>query len=79
MKKKLTITFELDPIVYDGLCRLTEHESMSWLLEEMLSSYVYSHDSEAAKEGYRQMAADEEREAEAREWLDAFMGDPRDD
>ena len=79
MKKKLTITFELDPIVYDGLCRLTEHESMSWLLEEVVSSYVYSHDSEATREGYRQMAADEEREVEASEWMDAFMGDPRDD
>lgn len=45
MKKKLTITFELDPIVYDGLYRLTKHENMRWLLEEMVSSYVYSHDS----------------------------------
>ena len=77
MKKKLTITFELDPIVYDGLYRLTKHENMRWLLEEMVSSYVYSHDSEAAKEGYRQMEADKEREAEAKEWLDAYMGDPR--
>ena len=77
MKKKLTITFELDPIVYDGLHRLTEHENMKWLLEEMVSSYVYSHDSEAVKESYRQMAADEEHEAEATEWLDAYMGEPR--
>ena len=79
MKKKLTITFELDPIVYDGLCRLAQHENMSWLLEEMVSSYVYSHDSEAVGESYRQMEADEEREAEATEWLDTYMGAPRDD
>ena len=42
-----------------------------------MSSYVYSHDSEAVKESYRQMAADEEREVEAVEWLDAYVGDPR--
>ena len=29
MKKKLTVTFELDPIVYDGLCRLAQREKMS--------------------------------------------------
>ncbi len=79
MKKKLTVTFELDPIVYDGLRRLAEHENTSWLLEEMVSSYVYSHDSEAIKESYRRMDADEERESEATEWAEVYMGAPGDD
>ena len=78
MKKKLTITFELGLIVHDGLCRLAQQENMRWFLEEVVSSYVYSQDLEAVDEIYRQMAADEEREAEASEWLDAYMGHPRD-
>jgi hypothetical protein len=34
---------------------------------------------QAIAEGYREMAADEEREREAREWIEAVIGDVTDD
>ena len=73
MGKKLTIT--LDEQVYDGLCKSVRREDISGFIESLVRPHVMQVDLD---EGYRQMAADEEREAEAQEWMRADLGDPRD-
>ena len=73
MQKKLTIT--LDEQVYDSLCKSVRREDISGFIESLVRPHVMQVDLD---EGYRQMAADEEYEAEAQEWMRADMGDPRD-
>lgn len=74
MQKKLTIT--IDEEVYDGLCRAVGREQISEFIESLVRPHVIEVD---LKEGYRQMAADEEYEAEALEWIEALVGDVADD
>jgi predicted DNA-binding protein len=58
-------------------------ESTEQLIESVLSRYIAEMQpdkedtmtSEELLAGYMAMAADEEREAEAREWCDAYMGE----
>ena len=61
MQKKLTITIDQD--VYDGLYRIAGKRKISRFIESLVWPYVM-------EEGYRQMAADVEREAEAMEWVE---------
>ena len=74
MQRKLTIT--LDEQVYDGLCKAVGREQISEFIESLVRPHVIDIDLE---KGYRQMAADEEREAEANEWMEANLGHPRDE
>ena len=74
MHKKLTIT--LDEKVYEGLHRVIGRRNISRFLEDLARPHVIPSDIE---EAYRQMAADEEREAEAMEWTEGLIGDVVDD
>ena len=64
MQKKLTITIDED--VYAGLHKVVGRRKISRFIESLVRPYVIYGD---LQEGYRQMAADTEREAEAREWI----------
>ena len=74
MHKKLTIT--LDEKVYEGLHRVIGRRNISRFLEDLARPHVIPSDIE---EAYRQMAADEEREAEAMKWTEGLIGDVVDD
>lgn len=72
--KKLTITVEDD--VYRGLHRVIGRRNISRFLNDLARPHVLLKDLEAA---YKEMAADEAREAEAREWSEGLIGDVADD
>jgi predicted CopG family antitoxin len=74
MQKKLTIT--IDQRVYDGLNTVVGRRRISRFIESLVRPHVVRDDLEAA---YRQMAADEAREAEALEWAEATIGDVADE
>ena len=68
--KKLTITVDED--VYIGLHRRIGARRISRFLNDLARPHV----SEGALfDGYRQMAADENRETEASEWSEALIAD----
>ena len=71
MQKKLTITIAED--VYAGLHQIVGRRKISRFIESLVRPYlIYG-------EGYRQMAADTERETEAREWIEGTAEDIRDE
>jgi predicted CopG family antitoxin len=70
MQKKLTITIDED--VYDGLYTVVGPRRISQFIEDLVRPHVTDLDLAAA---YRQMAEDEQREAEALEWVEATVGD----
>ncbi len=74
MTKKLTITIADE--VYEGLYRRVGRRRISRFLEALARPHVIDADLEA---GYRAMAADEVREAEADEWTENLLGDVADD
>ena len=74
MQKKLTIT--LDERVYNGLHAVVGRRRISQFIEELVRPHVVGKDLEQA---YRQMAKDEEREAEALEWAEATLEDVADE
>ena len=74
MRKKLTIT--VDEEVYDGLHRVVGRRHISRFLNELAKPHVVD---EALEEGYRAMAADEERERDAIEWSESLISDVADD
>ena len=74
MRKQITIT--LDDHAYQQLSRAAGRKPVSQYIEELLRPHV---EGRALEEGYRAMAADTEREAEASEWLNALSGDVRDE
>ncbi|HDM76894.1 MAG TPA: addiction module antitoxin [Deltaproteobacteria bacterium] len=74
MQKKLTIT--IDEQVYEGLYAVIGRRRISRFIEDLVRPYVLYQELEAA---YRQMAQDEEREAEALEWAEATIGDVSDE
>jgi predicted CopG family antitoxin len=69
MHKKLTIT--IDEQVYDGLYRVIGRQKISQFIETLVRQHIATQDLAAA---YRDMAADESREAEAHEWAEATVG-----
>jgi predicted CopG family antitoxin len=73
MQKKLTIT--VDEHVYEGLHKVIGRRHISQFIEDLVRPHVIRSDLEA---GYRAMAADEEREAEAFEWSETTIGDVAD-
>lgn len=74
MQKKLTIT--VDEKVYAGLHAVVGRRKISRFIESLVRPHVLPQDLLAA---YREMAADEVREAEAHEWAEATAGDVADD
>ena len=70
MQKKLTIT--LDEQVYEGLYRKVGRRRNSRFLESLARPHVVDEDFAGA---YRSMAADEQREAEAQEWVENLAAD----
>jgi predicted CopG family antitoxin len=74
MRKKLTIT--VDEEVYEGLHRVVGRRHISRFLNELAKPHVVQG---ALEEGYRAMAADEEREGEAMEWIEGLISDVADD
>jgi len=74
MQKKLTIT--IDEQVYEGLHTVIGRGRISRFIEDLVRPHVIHQELEAA---YREMAQDEEREAEALEWAEATVGDVSDE
>jgi len=74
MQKKLTIT--IDEQVYEGLHAVIGRRRISRFIEDLVRPYVLYQELEPA---YRQMAQDEEREAEALEWAEATVGEVSDE
>jgi len=70
MRRRMTIT--LDEAVYEGLYRTVGKRRMSQFIEDLLRPYVLD---TSLDDGYRAMAADKAREAEAMEWCNAIAGD----
>ena len=65
MRKKLTLT--VDEQVYEGLYRVVGRRKISSFIESIVRPYLVHHDLDT---GYRRMASDSEREAEASEWVE---------
>jgi hypothetical protein len=74
MSRKLTIIVEDD--VYEGLRSVVGQRRISRFLNDLARPHVTRRDLEAE---YREMAADEQREAEALEWAEATIADVADD
>jgi predicted CopG family antitoxin len=73
MQKKVTIT--VDEAVYEGLYKVIGRRRISQFIADLVRPHVIGPDLEA---GYRAMAADEAREAEAFKWSEATIGDVTD-
>lgn len=74
MQKKLTIT--IDEKVYQGLYSVVGPRHISQFIENLVRPHVLLPDMEAA---YKEMAEEEEREAEALDWAESTLGDVRDE
>lgn len=74
MHKRMTIT--LDEAVYEGLYRTVGKRRISQFIEDLVRPHVLD---TSLDDGYRAMAADQEREAEAREWSNALVKDVSDE
>ncbi|MDR2837561.1 MAG: hypothetical protein LBV49_03190 [Azonexus sp.] len=74
MHRKMTIT--LDEAVYEGLRQTVGQGKMSQFIGDLLRPHVVG--AATLDDGYRAMAADKAREAEAREWCNALIGDVAD-
>lgn len=73
MHRRMTIT--LDEAVYEGLYRKVGKRRMSQFIEDLLRPHVVDSSLDG---GYRAMAADKAREAEAMAWCNALAGDVAD-
>jgi predicted CopG family antitoxin len=69
-RKKLTITVEDE--VYRGLRKVVGRRNISRFLNDLARPHVVG---ERLEEGYKAMAADEQREAEAAQWTEGLVGD----
>ena len=74
MKKKLTIT--IDERSYHGLHSVIGRRLISQFIESLVRPHVIGKDWEI---GYKWMAEDEAREAEALAWAEATIGDVADE
>jgi len=74
MQKKLTITVS-EP-VYDGLHAVIGRRRISKFIETLVKPHVVG---QALDDAYKQMAADEAREADSLDWADATFGDVADE
>lgn len=62
----------MDEEVYEGLHQVVGRQRISQFIETLVRPHVVREDLLAA---YRDMAAEEEREAEAHAWTEATVGD----
>jgi len=69
--RKLTITVSDE--VYQGLRRKIGRGQISAFIEEVVRPHVV--DGDLLEAAYREMAADEQREREATEWIEAESGE----
>ena len=74
MQKKLTIT--VDEKVYAGLQKVIGRGHISEFIESLVRPHVLPKEIEY---GYKAMAADKVREAEAMEWIEGTLGDGADE
>jgi len=74
MQKKLTIT--LDPAVYDALHQVIGRRRISKFIQELIRPHVTR---QSLEEAYRAQAADQEAEAEAKEWIEGLIGEATDE
>ena len=74
MHRKMTIS--LDEAVYEGLYRTVGKRRMSQFIEDLLRPHVLD---TALDDGYRAMADDKMREAEALQWCNALAADVADE
>ncbi len=74
MRKKLTIT--VDEKIYAGLHRVVGKRKISNFIESLVSPHVLDQD---LVQSYREMAADEAREANAHDWAEATVSDVADE
>jgi predicted CopG family antitoxin len=74
MQKKLTIT--VDERVYEGLHSVIGRRNISRFIESLVRPHVIGADMEV---GYRQMAQDELREADALQWAESTVLDVSDE
>ncbi len=70
------MTITIDEEVYRGLHRMVSPRRRSQFIEDAIRPLV---SQEALEEGYRAMAANEEEEAEAREWMEGMVQDFNDE
>ena len=70
------MTITLDEAVYEGLYRTVGKRRISQFIEDLVRPHVLD---TSLDDGYRAMAADQEREAEAREWSNALVKDMSDE
>jgi len=70
MQKKLTLT--IDEEVYNGLRTVIGPRKISHFVEDLVRPHVVKRE---LYDGYRDMAADCVREAEALEWAESTCGD----
>ncbi len=73
-RRKLTITVE--DAVYRGLRKVVRPRNISRFLNDLARPHVVR---DRLEEGYRAMAADEKREAEAAEWSEGLIADAADE
>ena len=74
MHKKTIIS--LDEAVYEGLYRTVGKRRMSQFIEDLLRPHVLDG---SLDEGYKAMAADQTREAEAQAWCNGLANDNADE
>jgi len=70
------MTITLDEAVYEGLYRTIGKRRMSQFIEDLLRPHVMD---TSLDDGYKAMAADRAREAEAMEWCNALSQDVADE
>ncbi len=70
MHKRMTIT--LDEVVYDWLVRSVGRGNISQFIEQQILPHT---EQGSLANAYREMAADTEREQEAKQWCEALIGD----
>lgn len=71
MQRQLTIT--IDEEIYQGLQEQVGPDHISEFIEELVRPHLIA--EEDLEAGYRAMAADAEREREAKEWAEGLIGD----
>ncbi|MCD6584930.1 MAG: hypothetical protein J7K96_04135 [Desulfobacteraceae bacterium] len=74
MQKKLTVT--IDEEVYNGLRAVIGPRKISRFIEDLVRPHVVKKNRYTA---YKEMAADQVREAEALEWAENTFGDIHDE
>ena len=70
--KRMTIS--IVKFVSDGLLRIIGKRKINQLLEGLAQPHVVG---ESLEDAYARMANDEQREAEALDWAETFVGDSR--